>query len=325
MIIQDLPGKSKMAAGYRAGILLFAAATLALSGCSSAPPRTERSASAPTISKPARGGGYYLDDGPGDNPPANLDAIPDAVPRIEPLHKFANRPYTVLGQSFTPATQLGSYKAQGIASWYGRRYHGQKTAIGETYDMYAMTAAHPTLPIPSFARVTNTDNGKSVIVRVNDRGPFHSSRLIDLSYTAAWKLGVLNGGTNRVEVESIDPANDQTASIKSQPLQATPLAPPTPISPVAEKIAATPETTPPVSGSDGHVFLQLGAFSSRDNAENFSAKMKLTLGAMVEKLHITDGGGLFRVRLGPYANRSEAGQVATQISQAANISPVFAR
>ncbi|MBZ0104827.1 MAG: septal ring lytic transglycosylase RlpA family protein [Sulfuricella denitrificans] len=314
-----------MAAAARSGFLFFAATTLLLSGCSSVAPRTERTATAPVASKPARGGGYYLDDGPGDNPPANLDAIPDAVPRVEPLHKFANRPYTVLGQSFTPATQLGSYKAQGIASWYGRRYHGQKTAIGETYDMYGMTAAHPTLPIPSFARVTNTDNGKSVIVRVNDRGPFHSSRLIDLSYTAAYKLGVLNGGTNRVEVESIDPANDQVAIMKPQPLQVTPLAAPTPVAPVVEKVAATPETTPPVSGSDGHVFLQLGAFSSRDNAENFSAKMKLTLGAMVEKLHITDGGGLFRVRLGPYASRNEAGQIATQISQAANISPVIAR
>lgn len=324
MIIQDLPGKSKMAAVVRAGLLFSAAATFLLSGCSSAPPRTERTASAPVASKPAKGGGYYLDDGPGDNPPANLDSIPDAEPRAEPLHKYANRPYTVLGQSYTPATRLAPYKARGIASWYGRRYHGQKTAIGETYDMYGMTAAHPTLPIPSFARVTNTDNGKSVIVRVNDRGPFHSSRLIDLSYTAAWKLGVLSGGTNKVEVESIDPSSFQlvAAQPQAQPLQGTPLAE---TSPVAEKIIATPETTPPVSGSDGSVFLQLGAFSSRDNAENFSAKMKLSLGAMVEKLHITDGGGLFRVRLGPYASRSEAGQVATQISQAANISPVIAR
>jgi rare lipoprotein A len=326
MIIQDLPGKSKMTAVVRAGVLCFAGATLILSGCSSVAPRperTERAATPPVASKPAKGGGYYLDDGPGDNPPANLDAIPDAEPRPEPLHRFANRPYTVLGQSFTPATRLGPYRVRGIASWYGRRYHGQKTAIGEIYDMYAMSAAHPTLPIPSFARVTNTGNGKSVIVRVNDRGPFHSGRLIDLSYTAAYKLGVLNGGTNQVEVESIDPANDQLAAAKlqPQPLQATPLAAPA----TAERIAATPDTTPPVSGSDGNIFLQLGAFSSRDNAENFSNRMKLALGPMVEKLHIADGGGLFRVRLGPYANRNEAGQVATQISQAANISPVIAR
>ncbi|MDO8891261.1 MAG: septal ring lytic transglycosylase RlpA family protein [Sulfurimicrobium sp.] len=326
MIIQDLPGKSKMAAVFQAGFLIFAAGALLLSGCSSVAPRPERAATAPVAGKPpVKGGGYYLDDGPGDNPPANLDAIPDAEPRAEPLHKFANRPYTVLGQSFTPATQLGPYKKRGIASWYGRRYHGQKTAIGETYDMYAMTAAHPTLPIPSFARVTNTGNGKSVIVRVNDRGPFHSGRLIDLSYTAAYKLDVLSGGTNQVEVESLDPANGRlsTAPPRPQLPQAGALAASAPVT--EEKIATTPDTTPPVSGSDGNVFLQLGAFSSRDNAENFSTRMRLSLGSMVEKLHIADGGGLFRVRLGPYASRSEAGQVATQISQAANISPVFAR
>ncbi len=326
MIIQDLPGKSKMAAFFQAGFLVFAAATLLLSGCSSVAPRPERAATAPVAGKaPAKGGGYYLDDGPGDNPPANLDAIPDAEPRAEPLHKFANRPYTVLGQSFTPSTQLGPYKKRGIASWYGRRYHGQKTATGETYDMYAMTAAHPTLPVPSFARVTNIGNGKAVIVRVNDRGPFHSGRLIDLSYTAAYKLGVLSGGTNQVEVESLDPANGRLAAANPQPqtLQTTALAAPAPVA--EEKIAATPDTTPPVSGSDGSIFLQLGAFSSRDNAENFSARMKLALGSMVEKLHIADGGGLFRVRLGPYASRSEAGQMATQISQAANISTVIAR
>ncbi|MFA5242906.1 MAG: septal ring lytic transglycosylase RlpA family protein [Sulfuricella sp.] len=323
MIIQDLPGKSKMAVAWQAGFLIFSAAALLLSGCSSVAPRSERAASAPVASKPAKGGGYYLDDGPGDNPPANLDAIPDAEPRAEALHKFANRPYTVLGQSYTPATRLAPYKVRGIASWYGRRYHGQKTATGETYDMYAMSAAHPTLPIPSFARVTNTGNGKSVIVRVNDRGPFLSSRLIDLSYTAAYKLGVLNGGTNKVEVESIDPSDSQLAAAQPQPqpIQATPLAVALPATP----IAATPEATPPVSGGDGNVFLQLGAFSSRDNAENFSNRMKLSLGAMVEKLHISGSGGMFRVRLGPYASRGEAGQAASQISQAANISPVIAR
>lgn len=307
---------------HRIGFLLVTGAALQLAGCSSAPPRTEKAA--PVASKPAKGGGgYYLDDGPGDNPPANLEAIPDAEPRAEPLHRFANRPYTVLGQTYTPATQLEPYKTRGIASWYGRRYHGQKTAIGETYDMYAMTAAHPTLPLPSYARVTNTSNSKTVVVRINDRGPFHSNRLIDLSYTAAWKLGVLGGGTNQVEVESIiDPGNYQTAAAKAQPAPATIVA--QPLAPEAEKIAATP-VVPPATGSDGSVFLQLGAFSSRENAENFSSKMKLGLGQLVEKLHIQDAGGLFRVRLGPYASRAEAGQIATQIGQAANIPAVIAR
>jgi rare lipoprotein A len=152
-----------------------------------------------------KGGGYYLDDGPGDNPPADLHLIPDAVPREEPLRAPTMRPYSALGKRYKPMTRHERYKTRGMASWYGRRYHGQKTASGEVYDMYAMTAAHPTLPIPSYARVTSVASGKSVVVRVNDRGPFLSNRLIDLSYTAAYKLDVLGGGSGLVEVESIVP------------------------------------------------------------------------------------------------------------------------
>jgi rare lipoprotein A len=150
-----------------------------------------------------RPGGYYLDDGPGANPPANIDRIPDAVPRVEPLNHGTMQPYVVKGKQYTPMTALGPYKARGIATWYGRRYHGKQTASGERYDMYAMTAAHTTLPIPSYARVTNLANGKSVVVRINDRGPFVDGRIIDLSYTAAHKLGVLAGGNARVEVEAL--------------------------------------------------------------------------------------------------------------------------
>ena len=156
-----------------------------------------------------RGGGYYLDDGPGDNPPADLDSIPDAIPRDEPLRPANMRPYVALGKSYTPKTSHESYRERGIASWYGRRYHGQKTASGEIYDMYGMTAAHTTLPLPSYVRVTNIANGKSIVVRVNDRGPFLSDRLIDLSYTAAYKLDVLDGGSAWVEVENILPGHDR--------------------------------------------------------------------------------------------------------------------
>ncbi|MFN4166430.1 MAG: septal ring lytic transglycosylase RlpA family protein, partial [Ferrovibrio sp.] len=113
----------------------------------------------------ARPGGYYLDDGPPAQPPANLDAIPDAVPRVEPLHRFANRTYVAMGNTYTPQTVRPGEAEEGLASWYGRRFHGKKTASGELYDMYAMTAAHPTLPIPSYARVTALNNGKSVVVR----------------------------------------------------------------------------------------------------------------------------------------------------------------
>jgi rare lipoprotein A len=165
---------------------------LILSGCGSSP----------------RPGGYYKDDGPHERPPANLDRVADAVPRTEPLHKYANRPYEALGKRFVPMTSLQPFKQRGMASWYGKRYHGQKTSSGEVYDMYAMTAAHPTLPIPSYARVTSVANGKSVVVRINDRGPFKSDRVIDLSYVAAHKLGYIQAGQARVEVEAIVPGRN---------------------------------------------------------------------------------------------------------------------
>lgn len=189
-----------------------------LAACGSVPQRppvVERTESAvpPALTfKPAptlkKGGGYYKDDGPGDDIPVNLDAIPDAVPKREPLHRFANNPYSALGQEFVPLKALAPYRATGIASWYGRRYHGQKTSSGEPYDMYGMTGAHPTLPIPSYARVTNPANGRAVVVRINDRGPFHAGRLIDLSYVAAWKLGYVGNGSAQVEVESLLPESD---------------------------------------------------------------------------------------------------------------------
>jgi peptidoglycan lytic transglycosylase len=159
---------------------------VALGGCSSTRP-----------------GGYYKDDGPHERPPANLEQVADAVPRSEPLHKFANRPYEALGKRYVPMTSVQPFRQSGLASWYGKRYHGQKTSSGETYDMYAMTAAHPTLPIPSYVRVTNVANRKSVVVRINDRGPFKSERVIDLSYVAAYKLGFIQSGQARVEVEAI--------------------------------------------------------------------------------------------------------------------------
>ena len=150
-------------------------------------------------------GGYYKDDGPHERPPANLDRVADAVPRTEPLHKWANRPYEALGKKYVPMTRVEPFRQRGVASWYGKRYHGQKTSSGETYDMYQMTAAHPTLPIPSYARVTNVANGRSVVVRINDRGPFHAQRVIDLSYVAAHKLGYIQAGQATVEVESVIP------------------------------------------------------------------------------------------------------------------------
>lgn len=152
-----------------------------------------------------RRGGYYQDDGPGKAPPADLDRIADAKPRIEPLNARANEPYAVFGRRYRPYRSLRPYRQRGIASWYGSKFHGRRTSSGERYDMYAMTAAHTVLPIPSYARVTNLSNGRSVVVRINDRGPFHRDRIIDLSYAAAYKLGYLRSGSARVEVEALLP------------------------------------------------------------------------------------------------------------------------
>jgi len=145
----------------------------------------------------------------GDGPPRhlriNLDAIPDAIPRAEPLARGGNKPYVVNGRRYVPDVSGQPYRARGLASWYGQKYHGNKTAMGETYNMTAMTAAHPTLPLPSYARVTRSDTGASVIVRINDRGPFVAGRIIDLSYAAAYKLGIIEMGTAEVLVERIMP------------------------------------------------------------------------------------------------------------------------
>lgn len=310
---------------------------VALGGCGSIVKRESPAPAAP------RAGGYYLNDGPDANPPANLDQVPDAVPKREPLRSGSMRPYTVMGQNYTPMTQLAPYKARGIASWYGRRYHGQQTSSGEIYDMYGMTAAHTILPIPSYARVTNLANDKSVVVRVNDRGPFHSDRLIDLSYAAAYKLGVLGGGRALVEVEAIMP-EAQIAAITpaisgerktgsageaGQATNRTP-APEAPALPVA---APQTVTYGPEDGSDGvaapqslpvaieasGVFLQLGAFGSQDNADNYLMRLRAQIEWLVPALHVYPKDGLFRVHAGPYANRAEARDAADRIGQALGI------
>jgi rare lipoprotein A len=250
-------------------ITVVAAVTLVLAGCGSQPSSPAKKPS-PTAS--AKSGGYYLDDGPGANPPPNLDAIPDAVPRNEPLHRFANRSYVALGNTYTPHTERRAYREEGLASWYGRRFHGKKTSSGELYDMYAMTAAHPTLPIPSYARVTALNSGKSVVVRINDRGPFHSSRVIDLSYTAAYKLGYLGSGSSRVRVESIDPA---THDVQGEAL------------------------------NDG-VYLQVGAFAQADNAQKLLERLQRALELDGTRSRVVLIDSLHRVQIGPYAVEGDA-------------------
>ncbi|HEY6898876.1 MAG TPA: septal ring lytic transglycosylase RlpA family protein [Rhodocyclaceae bacterium] len=263
-----------------------------------------------------RGGGFYQDDGPGDNPPPNMEAIPDAVPKNEPLHKFANNPYSVLGRDYVPQRRPGNYRESGVASWYGKKFHGQKTSSGETYDMYGMTAAHPTLPIPSYARVSNPANGKTVVVRVNDRGPFHTGRVIDLSYTAAWKLGLVGNGSGQVTVESVVPGQETQLAALPAPAPALPAQ----AKPAAAEVAAAP-ALPQVSDGQG-VWLQLGAFGNRDNAEALKARIGRELGGLAEMLVIQSTDKLHRLRLGPYADAAEARRMAERVAEQLELKPV---
>ena len=309
--------------------LSLAALALLLTACGSQPPRPteDRPTAAPspsaTPAKPVtkRGGGYYLDDGPGDNepPPEVLAATPDAIPRDEPLHRFANKPYTVLGKNYTPMKTRDSYKATGTASWYGKKFHGQKTSSGEPYDMYAMTAAHPTLPIPSYARVTNPANGKSVVVRVNDRGPFLHNRIMDLSYAAAWKLGYTGNGSTKVSVELLHPDSDTT-------LATAPTPKPEPISTVVPAastvIAANAADTPVIDTAPAPgAYIQLGAFGNPDNAEAFRSHMAREFDWLADRLRLEPGGKVMRVQAGPFRDRAEADSHAEKIRSTTGIKP----
>jgi len=287
----------------RVALLLAWAALLA--ACSSTPKK--ESPPAPSAPPPPSSTKYYKDDGPGENPPANLDAIPDAVPRLEPLNRFANRPYTVLGKDYVPATSLRPYKERGVASWYGRKFHGQKTSNGETYDMYAMTAAHPTLPLPSYARVTNVATGRSVVVRVNDRGPFLHDRIIDLSYAAANRIGTAAKGSGEVIVEAIIPGEGTVVAAS-------------PLPPVVAAAALRPVEPPQAAAvsveTSGGFSVQLGAFQNNVNAQNFLAHVQGQLATAQVEPKVREAGGLYRVYVGPYPDRDEAKRVADRLTSA---------
>ncbi|HSD42696.1 MAG TPA: septal ring lytic transglycosylase RlpA family protein [Burkholderiales bacterium] len=303
----------------RAVALCAVAAVIA--GCATAPtePRIEREAkastTAPVPAPPRRGGGYYMDDGPGDGPPPDLDRIVDAEPRAEALHRFANSPYVVFGRQYMPGREVRPLKQRGVGSWYGRKFHGQKTASGEIYDMYAMTAAHPTLPIPSYARVTSVATGRSVVVRVNDRGPFLRDRIIDLSYAAAWKLGYVEQGSALVEVEAIVPDRALVAVTPSQwPDRLAPMSR-APEAPSSEAVRV------PVEAEPGGIYLQLGAFSDRDNAENFRARLALEFAALDRPAEVYRRDGFYRLHVGPYRTRAEANAAADRLKDALDLKP----
>ncbi|MCB1762652.1 MAG: septal ring lytic transglycosylase RlpA family protein [Gammaproteobacteria bacterium] len=257
-----------------AGVLLMILAV----GCSTPPPKT-----LPEI---------------GDSAPEQRldpDTIADAVPRIEPRSRYGNPDsYWIFGKRYQVMNDGRGYRETGIASWYGTKFHGRYTSNREPYDMYAMTAAHTSLPLPTYVRVNNLQNGRSIVVRVNDRGPFHDNRIIDLSYAAATKLGILERGTGLVEVIAIDPR---------QPL-------PQQLSVVAQQQPPSPVDANP------DMFIQVGAFSNRHNADRLRLQLQSKLDRPV-RIHAGQhqGQDYFRVQVGPLADIEQSDVVARKLLQ----------
>lgn len=233
-----------------------------------------------------------------DGAPRDRDVshIPDAVPRVEPITAAGNKsPYEVFGKRYVVLPTSKGYRERGIASWYGTKFHGRHTSNGEPYDMFSMSAAHKTLPIPSYVQVTNLDTGRQVIVRVNDRGPFHDDRIIDLSWAAAKKLGFADHGTARVEVVAIDPARYQRNSVESPSM---------------------------AGGAPTGTFLQTGAFASPGTAEQRRAQLEARLGhPVVVKEEAVDGRTLFKVLVGPIADHEVLAQLQNTLRQLENLRP----
>ncbi|MES2578948.1 MAG: septal ring lytic transglycosylase RlpA family protein [Pseudomonadota bacterium] len=314
-------------------ILLCTAFLVACGGSKTVKPSAPSPANKPITSSqttPQSGsGGYYLDDGPGDNPPKDIDSIPNAIPKDEPYLARANKPYKALGATYKPMTSWQPYKERGVASWYGKRYHGRKTSSGEVYDMYSMSAAHPTLPLPSYAKVTNPANGRFVIVRVNDRGPFKSSRIIDLSYAAAYQLRFASAGSTLVEVEAIDPKNaasyTQTTATPEQLNPEQSKSASTQTANIAAANTTTNNNSPVASTTPVTIqyFVQAGAFKNEANAGLLTKRIQTLEIAPNAGINSVYNNGLYRLKLGPYDNKSDADAVAAEIRKQLNLSAII--
>lgn len=245
----------------------------------------------------ACGGSYVFEEQ--DSAPSerrDLSSVQDAVPRAEPRSRYGNpASYVVRGKRYQVMDSSSDYAEKGIASWYGTKFHGRRTSSGEPYDMYAMTAAHKSLPLPTYVEVTNLKNNRRVIVKVNDRGPFHENRIIDLSYAAAYRLGILGKGTGFVEVRAINPGE------------------PAAVSRVARTAPAPAPESP--AGKINNMYLQVGAFISRDNAERLHARLlEAALGntRVSETQH--NGNTVYRVRLGPVPDVETADELVGKLA-----------
>ena len=266
-----------------------------------------------------RSGGYYQNDGPGSGIPPDIEAIPNAIPRIE-AHAPANfRPYSVFGRRYVPISGNRPYREEGIASWYGRQFHGNKTANGEIYDMYAMSAAHPTLPIPSYAKVTRPATGRTIVVRINDRGPFHPGRIIDLSYVAAAKLGLIGPGSGKVIVEAITHADISSGAWKSPDTvpvmaQARPALPPE-APQAAALITDEPLMTPVVP--DALAAIELTSMPDPASPDNNAPVARQDLQASAqdnENTSLTQPAGPLYLQFGAFGSQENAQALAQKIN-----------
>ncbi|WP_447556101.1 septal ring lytic transglycosylase RlpA family protein [Vreelandella sp. EE22] len=291
------------------------------------PPREAASAAA---SKPSTssGGRYAMTGDAYPLEPPDVSEVPDAQPRVEEPSRAGNRStYEVWGETYHVLPSASGYAKQGTASWYGEKFHGYATSNGEIYDMYKMSAAHRSLPLPTFARVTSLSNGQSVIVRVNDRGPFHSDREIDLSYAAAARLGFLDNGTGSVRVEAIDPqqwlaSRGGNAAPSAAPVQsAAPAVQPAPQRPQPPAQTASSPSAPPVSprpaGSE-EIYLQIAALGSEESARQLEQRLGDEL---LHSVRVLSDGDIHRVQVGPMAPGQEQ-QARTALSRA-GFSQVF--
>ena len=255
-------------------------------------------------------------------PSTRVDRAEKVIPKVEPKSKYGNpKSYVVFGQRYHTLPTAKGYVEQGIASWYGTKFHGRRTSSGETYDMYAMTAAHKTLPLPTYARVTNKKNGRSIIVRINDRGPFHDNRIIDLSYAAATKLGIVTTGTGLVEVRAIDPR--RSASVQANKPNQKPVLPKDVVD-VAEPVgntASSVEIVEPLPSAEDiekqvGIFVQIGAFRSKENAYKFRNQFAAhQLGTVSVKEQLLEDAPIYKVWIGPLETVEQADSTVKKVTQ----------
>ena len=308
-------------------ITLCGISSLLVSCATHTPSTSASSSTSKGVSK--AGGAYYQDDGPGSNPPADLASIPDAVPYpVVPIKGGPNRPYTVMDKNYVPLASAQGFRQTGLASWYGTKYHGRKTSSGEVYDMYAMTAAHPILPIPSFVRVTHLGNHRSVIVKVNDRGPFHSDRIIDLSYTAAWKLGMVSQGSGMVQVEVVT-GDGTVPPPPSLPVVPGGVLPPSANVPNIPNVSVRPNTagtrlpasSPALGGRvqqyAGYYYVDIAPLADLASADRLRAQMYLEWSTLPTIDIIADKAS-FSIRMGAWDSLEQANQALEKIKVSIN-------